>query len=292
MRSRSNLQIEKNDAIAVCPAGIEDFCMPVYERISAVVSLTLIGLALYFVLEFPRQVASFTLLDSPLALISPRQWLMTFLLAGLAMAGADAVIRSHPTLTDLRTAYLATFWTLPGLLVITATQTLGLAPNTVAWAVGLVGVGLLLWLTILAEYRQVSPDVTLRWPRLWQQLVGFGVALPLFVVIYYTRSRSALSATGIMLVSGMVGLALLRYSSKSLFKTWLFAAVIGLSLGQVTWALNYWRIGALQAGLILLLVLYVLLGLAQQQLLGSLSRRALLEFGAVALVALAVILNL
>jgi hypothetical protein len=292
MRSRSNLQIEKNDAIAVCPAGIEDFCMPVYERISAVVSLTLIGLALYFVLEFPRQVASFTLLDSPLALISPRQWLMTFLLAGLAMAGADAVIRSHPTLTDLRTAYLATFWTLPGLLVITATQTLGLAPNTVAWAVGLVGVGLLLWLTILAEYRQVSPDATLRWPRLWQQLVGFGVALPLFVVIYYTRSRSALSATGIMLVSGMVGLALLRYSSKSLFKTWLFAAVIGLSLGQVTWALNYWRIGALQAGLILLLVLYVLLGLAQQQLLGSLSRRALVEFGAVALVALAVILNL
>lgn len=266
--------------------------MPVYERISAVVSLTLIGLALYFVLEFPRQVASFTVFDSPLALISPRQWLMTFLLAGLAMAGADAIIRSHPTLTDLRTAYLATFWTLPGLLVITATQTLGLAPNTVAWAVGLVGVGLLLWLTILAEYRQVSPGATLRWPRLWQQLVGFGVALPLFVVIYYTRSRSALSATGIMLVSGMVGLALLRYSSKSLFKTWLFAAVIGLSLGQITWALNYWRIGALQAGLILLLVLYVLLGLAQQQLLGSLSRRALVEFGAVALVALAVILNL
>jgi hypothetical protein len=39
-------------------------------------------------------------------------------------------------------------------------------------------------------------------------------------------------------------------------------------------------------------LLYVLLGLAQEQLLGSLSRRALLEFGAVALVALAVILNL
>ena len=266
--------------------------MPVYERISAVVSLTLIGLALYFVLEFPRQVASFTLLDSPLALISPRQWLMTFLVAGLAMAGTDAIIRSHPALTDVRAAYLATFWTLPGLLVITATQTLGLAPNMVAWAVGLVGVGLLLWLTMLAEYHQVSPGTAPRWPRLWQQLTGFGVALPLFVVIYYTRSRSALSATGIMLVSGMVSLALLRYSSKSLFNTWLFAAVIGLSLGQITWALNYWRVGALQAGLILLLVLYVLLGLAQQQLLGSLSRRALVEFGAVAFVALAVILNL
>ena len=166
--------------------------MPVYERISAIVSLTLIGLALYFVLEFPRQVAAITLLDSPLALVAPRQWLMTFLLATLAMAGTDAVIRSHPALTDLRASYLATFWALPGLLVIVATQTLGLAPNAVFWTGGLIGIGLLLWLTILAEYRQVSAKSTQRWARWWQQLIGFSVALPLFVVIYYTRSRSAL----------------------------------------------------------------------------------------------------
>jgi len=268
--------------------------MPVYERISAVVSLTLIGLALYFVLEFPRQVAAITLLDSPLALVAPRQWLMAFLLAGLAMAGTDGVVRAHAALPDQRAAYLATFWMLPGLLVILATQTLGLAANTVVWAASLVGIGLLLWLTILAEYRQVSTEATpaYRWPRLWRQLVGFGVALPLFVVIYYTRSRSALSATGILLVSGMVALALLRHQPRHLAKTWLFAAVIGLSLGQITWALNYWRVAALQAGLLLLLILYVLVGLAQQQLLGSLSRRVLAEFGLIVVVALAVILNL
>jgi len=266
--------------------------MPVYERISAVVSLTLIGLALYFVLEFPRQVATFTLLDSPLALVAPRQWLMTFLLAGLAMAGTDFIIRSHPRLSDQRASYLATFWMLPALLVIVATQTLGLAPNPVAWAAGLVGIGFLLWLTILAEYRQVPVESATYWPRLWQRLVGFGLALPLFVVIYYTRSRSALSATAILLVSGMVSVALLRQKSQDLLKTWLFAAVIGLSLGQITWALNYWRVSALQAGLLLLLILYVLVGLAQQQLMHTLSRRVLWEFGIVAIVALAVILNL
>jgi hypothetical protein len=268
--------------------------MPVYERISAVVSLSLIGLALYFVLEFPRQVAAITLLDSPMALVAPRQWLMAFLVAGLAMAGADGVIRTHAGLPDRRAAYLATFWMLPGLLVIVATQTLGLAANPVVWAASLGGIGLLLWLTILAEYRQVSTAATTAygWPRLWRQLVGFGVALPLFMVIYYTRSRSALSATGIMLVAGMVALALLRHQPRQLAKTWLFAAVIGLSLGQITWALNYWRVGALQAGLLLLLILYVLIGVAQQQLLNSLSRRVLAEFGLVVVIALAVILNL
>jgi hypothetical protein len=267
--------------------------MPVYERISVVVSLTLIGLALYFVLEFPAQAATFTLLDSPLALVSPRQWLMTLLLVSLAMAGTDTVIRSHSALPERRLSYLATFWMLPGLLVLLATQTLGLAPNTIVWAAGLVGVGILMWLTIIAEYQQVLPGFSpYRLSHLWRQLIGYGLALPLFVVIYYTRSRSALSATGILLVSGMVALALLRQKPETILRTWLFAAVIGLSLGQITWTLNYWRIGALQAGLLLLVALYILIGLAQQQLLGSLSRRVLWEFGAVSVIALLVIFNL
>ncbi len=264
--------------------------MPVYERISVVVSLTLIGLALYFVLQFPPQVAEFTLFGSPLVFNAPRRWLMATLLAGLAMAGTDTVMRSHPALANRRLSYLATFWPLPGLLVMVAIQTLGLAPNTTAWAAGLVGVGLLLWLTMIAQFHQVSPGSTAyRWPRLWQQLAGYGIALVLFMVIFHPRTRSALSATGILLVSSMVALVLLRQKPAAISKTWLFAGIIGLSMGQITWALNYWRVSTLQAGLLLLLIFYILVGLAQQQLFGSLSRRALWEFGAIAVVGLAVI---
>ncbi|MEW5958920.1 MAG: hypothetical protein AB1801_14400 [Chloroflexota bacterium] len=267
--------------------------MPIYERISAVVSLTLIGLALYFVLDFPNRTATITLFDSPLALVSPQQWLMTLLLSGLVMAGVSNVLRFHPRLPDPRLTYLATFWTLPGLLVILATQTLGLAPNTVAWVAGLIILGVLLWVTILSQYHQARGDLAAaRWPRLWQQVVGFSLAFLLYSIIYYTRTRSALSATGVLLVSGMVALALLRRKPETLAKTWLFAAIIGLGLGQITWALNYWRIGTLQAGLLLLVIFYVLVGLAQQQLGGTLSRRALWEFGVVALVGLVVIFYL
>jgi hypothetical protein len=265
--------------------------MPVYERISAVVSLTLIGLALYFVLEFPDRAATITLFDSPLALVSPRQWLMAFLLSGLAMAGTDNVLRSHPELPEQRRTYLASYWFLPGLLVILATQTLGLAPNTLTWGAGLIATGILLWVTILAQYHQAYPSAR-HWSRWWQQLVGFGLALAMFVLIYYTRARSALSASGILVVSGLVALSLLRQKPANLQKSWLFAAIIGLCLGQITWALNYWRVSALQAGLFLLIFFYVLVGLAQQQLLGTLSRRVVWEFGFVTLAGLVVIFYL
>ncbi|MCB0210125.1 MAG: hypothetical protein KDJ52_12385 [Anaerolineae bacterium] len=266
--------------------------MLTYERISGVVSLTLIGLALYFVLNFPVQVTSFMLLGSPLTVDSPQRWLMIVLLGVLAMAGADTVIRTHPALSSRKLGYLATFWVLPGLLVILATQTLGLAPSPLAWAGGLVIVGLLLWLTILTEFRQVAPAGSSLWSRLWQQFIGYAIALLFFIVIYQSRSRSLMSATGVMLVGGMVALSLLRSTPEQISKTWIFAAIIGLSLGQITWALNYWRTGTLNAGLLIFLVFYVLVGVAQQQLLGTLTRRTLAEFGAIAAIALAVILNL
>lgn len=267
--------------------------MLIYERISAVVSATLIGLALYFVLNFPIQVTEITFFGSPVVLESPYRWLMVILLAALVMAGVDAVLRAQPNLPTRRLSYLATFWTLPALLVVLATQTLGLAPSAVAWAISLVGVGILLWLTIIVEVNQVRPDGAVQlWPRLWQQLLGYAIALIFFIVIYQTRSRSIISATAILLVSSLIALALLRQHPKQITKTWLFAAVIGLSLGQMTWALNYWRTGALNAGLLLFLTFYLLVGLAQQQLLGVLSRRTLYEFGAVACIALIVIFNL
>jgi intracellular septation protein A len=108
----------------------------------------------------------------------------------------------------------------------------------------------------------------------------------LFLVIYYTRSRSALSATAVLLVSGMLSLSLLRQASDSISPNWLFAVVIGLIMGQITWALNYWQASTLNVSLLLLLFFYVLTGLAQHHLSHKLSRRLLWEFGGVTIVAL------
>jgi hypothetical protein len=60
-------------------------------------------------------------------------------------------------------------------------------------------------------------------------------------------------------------------------------------LGQVTWALNYWLLPGLTGGLLLLLIFYLMVGIAQQGLQGRLTRRVLLEFGIFALIALILI---
>jgi hypothetical protein len=258
-----------------------------------VVSLTLIGLALYFVLEYPARVVTVTLFGTPLGVDTPQRWTMVFLLVGLVMAGTDMVIRSHPALGDNRLSYLATFWMLPGLLVLLATQTLGLATSPLEWGASLIGTGLLLWLTIVAEFQQIPTNrPARRWAYLWQQMIGYALALALFFVIYHTRSRSALSATLVLLMSGMIALSLLRQKPIDILRTWLFAAIIGLSLGQMTWALNYWRTSTLSASLLLFLVFYILVGLAQQRLWDKLSRRIVWEFGFIAAIGLVVIYTL
>jgi len=264
--------------------------MPVYERINVVVSLSLIGLALYFVLDFPADQLSFTVFNSPVGISSVWRWLMVVLLTGLAMTGADAVLQLQPALTANRLGYRVAFWTLPGLLIVFATQTLGLAPDPISWAIALIVIGALLWLTLLAQFQQGSAAPG-NWSGWWQQIIGYGLAAGLFVLIYYTRQRTIVSAGSVFVVSVLASLPLLRAASPaSPARIWLPAMVISFNLAQLTWALNYWRAAPLQTGLLLVLALYILTGLTQQYLLNTLTHRTVREFGAVAAVIIALII--
>jgi hypothetical protein len=265
--------------------------MSVYERISALVSLTLLGLVAYSLIELPSRAVEMTLLGSPLTLVVSQWWLMALLLGGLAATGARAVIYAHPSLPRHASEYALTFWMLPGLLVVLATLWLYLlAPTLTWWLVGVGSSGLLLWFVVLAEYHTIDPrDAWYELARLWLNLVAYGVAFGFFVVIYQTRARSILSATEITLVSGLLAASLLRAGPAQAGRTWLFAGITALVMGQSTWALNFWRVSPLTAGLWLLLIFYLFTGPAQQHLLGRLTRRALIEFAAVTAVGLFVI---
>jgi hypothetical protein len=267
--------------------------MPVYERISALVSLTLLGLVTYFLIELPSRAFELTLWGSPLTLVVSQWWLMAMLLGGLAATGARAVVYAHPSLPRRAPGYALTFWMLPGLLVILATLWLYLlTPDLGWWLAGVAVTGLLLWLVVLAEYHTIDPrDPWYELAHLWLNVIGYGVAFGLFVVIYQTRVRSILSATEVLLVGGLLAASLLRSGLAQASRTWLFAGITALVLSQSTWALNFWRVSPLTAGLWLLLIFYLFTALAQQQLLGRLTRRALVEFAVVACVGLFVILR-
>jgi hypothetical protein len=265
--------------------------MPIYERTSILVSLTLLGLAAYFLIQLPSRAIELTPFGSPLTLVVSQRWLMALLLGGLAATGTNAVVRAHPSLPRRVSGYALTFCVLPGTLIILATLWLPLlAPTLSSWAVGMGTTGVLLWFVVLAEYHTIDPrDPRYELARLWLNLVSYGVAFGFFVIIYQTRARSLLSATEVLLVSGLLAASLLRAGPAQVGHTWLFAGIGALVLSQSTWALNFWRISPLTAGLWLLLIFYLFTGLAQQQLLGRLTRRALIEFAAIAAIGLFII---
>jgi hypothetical protein len=71
----------------------------------------------------------------------------------------------------------------------------------------------------------------------------------------------------------------------------LLALSVGLILAQSNWAINYWRTDVFTAAVSQLLVFYALVGLANQYLIDRLNRRVLIEFAAVMLIALILLLR-
>jgi hypothetical protein len=92
-------------------------------------------------------------------------------------------------------------------------------------------------------------------------------------------------------VGSLLALELLRGVHQHLRLTGLYALITGLALGEVTWALNYWTVGRLTGGLLLLLIFYLVTGLSREGLLRRLNRRVLVEFALAALVGLGLIMK-
>lgn len=267
--------------------------MPNYDRLSVVVSLILLCLALSLIIELPTRTFSFVVLGSPLTIRFSQNWPVAALLASMACIGTDSIIRLHP-LSRGRKKLPCTFvfWILPGLATLLATLLLPRAPNRIYTLGSLAMMGILLPLIITAEYHTVDPAAPgYRAARLGLNVVAYLIALVLFVLIYGSRARSLLSATATLAGGGLLALDLLHGARQSLGRTSLYALIVGLVMGEIVWALNYSKVNSLTAGILLLLIFYLITGLSRQGLLGLLSRRILIEFALVALVGLVLLLK-
>jgi len=266
--------------------------MPNYDRLSVVVSLILLCLALSLIIELPTRTFSFVVLGSPLTIRFSQNWPVAALLASMACIGTDSIIRLHPLSRGRKLPCTFVFWILPGLATLLATLLLPRAPNRIYTLGSLAMMGILLPLIITAEYHTVDPAAPgYRAARLGLNVVAYLIALVLFVLVYGSRARSLLSATATLAGGGLLALDLLHGARQSLGRTSLYALIVGLVMGEIVWALNYSKVNSLTAGILLLLIFYLITGLSRQGLLGLLSRRILIEFALVALVGLVLLLK-
>jgi hypothetical protein len=282
------------------------------DRASVLVWVSLMGLVAQRVLALPSREVSATVLGSPITLTITTNTILGVLLAALVASGTEAVVRAHPRALaagwidspsrllrpevahrDLLGGSPAprwVFWALPVALMVVALFLLPVAPSQTYWLLGLMLTGVALGLAMAGVYYTIDHFARgYRRARLGMNALTYGVALVLFLVVYRSRARSIVSATEVMFVSGLLALELLRGSGRPALMITLYAAITGLLLGQVTWVLNYWRLSSLTAGLVLLVIFYDAVGLAQNALQGRIGRRVLVEYGLISLAAMALI---
>lgn len=263
------------------------------DRISVVTWLLVFGLGVSVLYTLPTLVFTFNALGSPISIPLTETSVAAVFLALLAAVGADSIVSVHPQFfaRPHRPFFSKwTFWALPMALTLISTFMLPLTPVGLIQVLALLSSGSLLALAFFCLYATVERgQAGFRRARIVLDALAYGSALVLFLFVYQARTRSLLSGTLVALTATLLAVEILRtiVGRPSLVLT--YSAIIGLILGQVTWALNYWLLPGLTGGLLLLLIFYLLVGIAQQGLQNRLNRRVLVEFALFGVVALILI---
>jgi hypothetical protein len=261
------------------------------DRISVGTWLLVFGIGLSLLIDLPAVPLNLRVFRTPLNIALDDAIFAAALLAILAAAVTESVVSIHPYLRMRGRARTWVFWALPMALAIIAPFVLLQAETRELQVLGLVVAGALLALTFFSLYSTVEPGRPgYRRGRLLLDALVYGSALLLFLFVYQTGIRSLLSGSLIAFTALLLAVELLRGASDQVGLVLSYGLIVGLILGEVTWALNYWKLlPDLTGGLLLLLIFYLLTGIAQQGLQGRLTRRVLLEFALFGLIALALI---
>jgi hypothetical protein len=264
-----------------------------FDRLSLLTSLVLVGLTLSLVLDLPSHRFEFSLFGSEASFTVSGTWLIALVLAALTAAGVNAIARAHPSVHLVETGYVFILGILPELIVVTAAMLLSLADVRAYGGYALVLValsGLFFVGVIVLEYITIDlSDRRYNLARLGLNLATYLIGLILFATIYSWKLRSLYSAPAIGLAAGLLALELLRGSESDFLRTWIYSAGIGLVIGEIVWALNYWSISGFVGGAFLLIFFYAFAGLVQQYLWNRLNRIVFFEFTMIFLGAIALL---
>jgi len=261
------------------------------NRLSVLIAVLLLGGVIFRFIELPERVWNLQPLGSPLEIHVTETWLLITLMVGLVCTGTSLILHDHPHLAEHSGRPIYVSWILPGVLAGLSAYLLSRVSTWPMWigCLALVGVGISL--AVSAEYTAVSPDAP-GYPmaRLALNVLAYLLVFTLFAIIYHTRTRSLVTATLTLLTATLLALDLLSVADVPLRRVVLFAGIVGLIVGESTWALNYWQISAWVGGLFLLLIFYIAANAAHQHLLEHLSAPVLVEFIVVAIIVLTIIL--
>jgi Protein of unknown function (DUF5656) len=263
---------------------------PITNRLLTLLALLSVAPLLLLLIDLPPRGFQFSLLGAPVFINITADTLLMTLLPVLAVTGADWLLRDHPSVQRGELPFLFPFWVAPGLAALALAIVLSAIESWPVWIVALV-IGVIAIAVLLhAEFVTLTPGAPgYAGARLIVTALTYVIGFALFTAIYAQRERTAISAVEMMLVGFVLAMDLLAPQLIGLRTASLYAAIITFILGQATWAMNVWSISEWSAGVLLVAIFYVSIGLVQQHLQGSITRTVLAEYGAVSVLALVVV---
>lgn len=265
---------------------------PDRDRLSVITAVIVLAYALARFLELPSREISARLFGSSIGIELNGRLILLIMVAALISTGSETLIRSHPR---AKAGYgrNALHWILPGWTALGLGFLLELAPTGPVWWLGLALSAFFLVIVLVTEYTAVDPDDP-AYPTASVGLTAltYIVALALFGWARFTGTRAALSSTFTAALAGLLSLRLLMLNGGGFARSLMYSGMVGLVVGEAMWAMNYWRVVPIGAGLLLLVIFYVSHGLLQQHLTGHLTRRTAIEFAAVGVVGAVIALAL
>jgi len=251
-----------------------------------------LGISLLYTL--PTTVITLRALGSPVSIALTKTLVAALFLALLAAAGTESVVSVHPRFLNAPTyrfTHTWPSWALPMAIAIIGVYVLPLAPTRPIQILMIIAGGVLMTLALFSLYITAEKgQAGFRRARFVLDALAYGAALLLFLFVYQTRTRSLLSGSLVAMTATLLAVEILRTTTDRSRVVLTYGAIIGMILGQVTWALNYWwTLSNLNGGLLLLLIFYLVVGIAQHGIQDHLNRRILWEFDIFAIVALILI---
>jgi len=215
-----------------------------------------------------------------------KYWLPGVVLAAIIGATIALLARrdERPDLPSITAGIFPAVALVTGLLVIAVyhDRRWWLVAPVVVWLAVLIGT---ISRALLVEPEGFTRDVA----RTSLTVVTYVIGFISLAMIYINKYRSVFSASAVAIIAFFLLLQMSDGEHALLLRRTVYAVVGALVVGQVTWVINYWSATGWTGGAFLLAVFYLVAGLSGAQLRDRVQAFDVVEFGGVALVAIAIV---
>jgi hypothetical protein len=220
-----------------------------------------------------------------------RPWVL-LVVAAFVGIGADGILRSHPRAGFHTVADTSPHLFVPVLFALSS----GLFLQDVVlgyWAApAIIGAGALMGAAVYAEHISVEPmHPSFPLARFILNVITYLSAFGFYAVVYGFDVSLGPAAFAVGLTSMLLAVEIFREAEADPLRALVFAASIGVVVGEARWVLYFIPLDGFLAGVFLLLIFYLTTGVISHYLTEHLDRGVLLEFVLVSAAGLAIVIG-